>query len=122
MRKGDIMSGSARPLTGRNWAESLNQAEAKLAQALDAVRQQQRLLDQYFQGAQTEPPPQNWAVALDQAWQRVQHLPAMLEKAGASVTEVETALADGEQTLRQWLNATAAARGKLANWLAGAVP
>jgi hypothetical protein len=116
------MSEAANVLAGRDWAATFNQVEQSLALALETVRQRQKALDEYFQGAQAaETPPTSWPTALQEAWQRVQHLPALVERAGASVAEVDAALAEGEAALKEWLAATGAARGKLAKWLAGAV-
>src|SRR5438128_877897 len=116
------MSGSVKSLAEKNWAETLTQAEHALAQALETVRQRQRALDDYFQNARAaDRPVLNWPQALDDSYQRAQNLATLVERASASVAEVDTALAEGESELRQWLEATGAAREKLATWLAGAI-
>lgn len=116
------MSSTAKSLSGTNWAETLAQAEQALGAALETVRQRQKALDDYFRAAQPgDSPTSNWPQALEESYRRIHELMAMSEKAGAGVAEVDATLAEGEAALQDWLAATGAARGKLANWLTGAV-
>jgi hypothetical protein len=116
------MTTLANSFAGKDWAKTLSEMELTLEKALETIRQRQRALDDYFRSAASgNSAGASWPQSLEDSMQRAQHLATLAERAGGGVAEVDTALAEGEKSLKEWLAATEAAQRKLATWLAGAV-
>jgi hypothetical protein len=102
------------------WSEVLARVQQAVLQAVAATAEREQKLAAL--------PPVPLAAgsaarqqALDQLQARFQALEACAAGAQGRVAAVDAALAEGEAALRQWLTATGAARGKLAEWVGRAV-
>jgi hypothetical protein len=101
------------------WSEVLVRVQAAVERAVAEATARARRLD--AAGESPVPPATGSQQAMQQAVQRCQALGARADGAAARVAEVDAALAEAEEALRQWLRATEAAREKLAAWVGRAV-
>jgi hypothetical protein len=102
------------------WEETLARVEHTLDDAMTTARERELVLEEFIQsGRVAEGMPAAWQRGLEDSLQRLQALRAMAEQAGTSIATVDVALAQGEESLRQWLASTQAARTKLEVWLKG---
>jgi hypothetical protein len=101
------------------WSEVLAHVQAAVDAAVAEVSARAPALDAAKEptGPSTAGPQQ----ALQRAWQNCQAVAGRGEGAAARVAEVDAALAQAEEALRQWLRATQAARDQLATWVDRAV-
>jgi DNA repair ATPase RecN len=102
----------------QDWSRTLVQFEQTLTEALDMVEERQRALDAWIQSTRSASDESCcWPQGLEVFYQRMQELQQLADRAAASVTEIDTALADGETALQQWLTASEAARLRLSTFL-----
>jgi hypothetical protein len=120
LRWRSLMSSSSGSLfCKRNWEETLARVERTLGNAIAAAHERERLLEQFIHSGQPDADAScPWQRDLEDYFQHLRTLRAKAEKAGLSVADVDAALAESEETLRQWLASTEAARAKLSGWLA----
>lgn len=112
-------------LTGphKDWPHILRQFEQTLTEALQMVDERQHALEVWIQSTRaTSGDSGSWPQGLEDFYQRLQEMQRIANRAAAGVAESDTALAEGESALQQWLTASEAARTRLAAFLAKAGP
>jgi hypothetical protein len=101
-----------------DWTEILKRVQETLAQADAAAAQRVAALEQTAQAAQQAPA---WRDTLEQTQARLDALSAYTDRASRLIGEADVALGAGEDMMRGWLEASEAARRKLAAWVNGAI-
>jgi hypothetical protein len=100
------------------WMRMLDQVQASIAGALDALADHERALDAAESGVSADLAACERR-CLDQFDERLRNLKSHVDAADDATAQVEELLLEDEREVRTWLEQTAAARGRLA--AAGAV-
>jgi len=115
-------SSTSRPILPADWTEVLERVQQALEQADAAAAKRAEALANVAavaeSGAPQEPP---WRPGLEHMRQRLDTLSTYADRAVRAVAEADVALGAGEDSLRGWLQASEAARRKLAEWVGRAV-
>jgi hypothetical protein len=102
-----------------DWTEILQRVQQTLAQADVEAAQRVTALEPAAEAGISRTPA--WRDALEQLQTRLDALSTFTDRATSLIGEADVALGAGEDMLQGWLQASEAARRKLAAWVNGAI-
>ncbi len=108
---------AARPILPPDWTEVLGRVQQTLQEADAAAAQRVAALEPATPGGELAPRPIAGLPDLNQARGQFDQLASYLDRATRIVSDADMALAAGEDALQSWLQASQAARRKLADWV-----
>jgi hypothetical protein len=111
-------SSTSRPILPTDWTEVLARVQQTLQEAdAAAAKRVEALETDPDSGRLRSRLASESAPRLEQMRERVDNLASYIDRAARAVSDADVGLAAGEDSLRSWLQASEAARRKLADWV-----
>lgn len=103
--------------TREHWRQVLAEVEETIAEGMGVAQQREEMLEDWILQQNQGQDQQRWLQGLDDFQERMQNLQQLAHKAEHAVVEVDNALKEGEDALRDWLQKSESTRSSLATWL-----